>query len=231
MNYQLTGPVLNFFGAASLNKTWEHTDVKLKPINAETFKKDIDTMFSHYEWEINYAQMNMIDSHDMPRALWLVNNDKAAHKLVVLCQMTIPGAPCVYYGDEVGMSAGTDPFCREAFPWDKPESWDNTLREFYHAVIALRNSHEVLRTGDFGFIHAKDKVVSYRRKLGNMEAVISFNAGKTAQAVTLSAQELGHSAYSVIWPLGNGSSSTVRNDAGVTIEIPPQSAVILIAGE
>lgn len=231
MNYQLTGPVLNFFGAASLNKTWEHTDVKLKPINAETFRKDIETMFGHYDWEINYAQMNMIDSHDMPRALWLVNNDKASHKLVVLCQMTIPGAPCVYYGDEVGMSAGTDPFCREALPWDKPESWDNTLREFYHAVIALRNSYKVLRTGDFGFIHAKDKVVSYRRKLGNVEAVISFNAGKTAQAVTLSAQELGHSAYSVIWPLGNGSSSMVRNNAGVTIEIPPQSAVILIAGE
>ncbi|MBI5964287.1 MAG: glycoside hydrolase family 13 protein [Chloroflexi bacterium] len=231
MNYQLTGPVLNFFGAASLNKAWEHADVKLKPINAEIFKKDIDTMFGHYDWEINYAQMNMIDSHDMPRALWLVNNDKAAHQLVVLCQMTLPGAPCVYYGDEVGLSAGTDPYCREAFPWDKPERWDALLRKFYRDVIALRNSHEVLRTGDFSFIHARDKVAAYRRKLGNVEAVISFNAGKTAQAVNLSAQELGHSTYSVTWPLGNGTSSTVRNDAGLNLEIPPQSAIILIAGE
>ena len=231
MNYQLTGPLLNFFGAETLNKTWEHADVKLKPINAETFKKDIDTMFSHYDWEINYAQMNMIDSHDMPRALWLVNNDKAAHQLVVLGQMTMPGAPNVYYGDEVGLSAGSDPSCREAFPWDKPESWDNSLREFYRSVITLRNSHQVLRIGDFGFIHAKDKVTAYRRRLGNVEAIVAFNAGKTSQPVNLSAQELGHSAYSVIWPLGNGSSSMVRNDAGLAVEIPPQSAVILIAGE
>ena len=73
--------------------------------------------------------------------------------------------------------------------------------------------------------------MSYRRKLGNVEAVISFNAGNTAQTVNISAQELGHSTYSAIWPLGNGSSSTVMNDAGLMIEIPPQSAVILIAGE
>ena len=231
MNYQLTGPVLNFFGAESLNKTWDHSDVHLKPINAETFRKDIDSMYGYYDWEINFAQMNMIDSHDMPRALWLVNNDKAAHRLIVLCQMTIPGSPCVYYGDEVGLSAGTDPYCREAFPWDKPEGWDNSMREFFREVIALRNSHSVLRTGDFGFIHAKDKVVAYRRRLGNEEAIVAFNAGKNAQTVNLSEQELGHSAYSVVWPLGNGASSTVQKDAGLSLDIPPQSAVILLAGD
>lgn len=231
MNYQLTGPVLNFFGAENLNKTWDHSDVHLKPIDAETFRKDIDTMYGYYDWEINFAQMNMIDSHDMPRALWLVNNDKAAHRLIVLCQMTIPGSPCVYYGDEVGLSAGTDPYCREAFPWDKPEGWDNSMREFFREVIALRNSHSVLRTGDFGFIHAKDKVVAYRRRLGNEEAIVAFNAGKNAQTVNLSEQELGHSAYSVVWPLGNGTSSTVQKDAGLSLDIPPQSAVILLAGD
>ena len=227
----ITGPVVNFFGAESLNKFWKHSDVHLGPINAETFKANIDTMFGNYDWEINFAQMNMIDSHDMPRALWLVYNDKAAHRLIVLCQMTMPGAPCVYYGDEVGLSAGSDPYCREAFPWDKPDGWDNPLREFYRDVIALRNSHPALRTGDFGFIHAEGKVIAYCRRLGNEEIFVAFNAGKTVQTVNLSAQELGHSTYSVAWPLGNGSSSKVRNDAGLTIEIPPQSAVILIAGE
>ena len=231
MNYQLTGPVLNFFGAEHLNLFWKHTDVHLKPIDAETFRKDIDTMYGHYDWEINYAQMNMIDSHDMPRALWLVYDNKPAHRLIVLCQMTLPGSPCVYYGDEIGMSAGTDPFCREAFPWEKPESWDASLREFYGQMIALRNSHPALRTGDFGFILAEGKVAAYRRRLGNEEIVVAFNAGKTAQTVNLSAQELGHSTYSVVWPLGNRNSSMVKNDAGLTVEIPPQSAVILIAGE
>ena len=175
--------------------------------------------------------MNMIDSHDMPRALWLVYDNKPAHRLIVLCQMTLPGSPCVYYGDEIGMSAGTDPFCREAFPWEKPESWDASLREFYGQMIALRNSHPALRTGDFGFILAEGKVAAYRRRLGNEEIVVAFNAGKTAQTVNLSAQELGHSTYSIVWPLGNRNSSMVKKDAGLTVEIPPQSAVILIAGE
>lgn len=231
MNYQLTGPVLNFFGAEHLNQTWEHPDVKLKPINAETFKTKIEAMYGHYDWEINFAQLNMLDSHDMPRALWLVDHDKPSHKLVTLCQMTVPGAPCVYYGDEIGMAAGTDPYCREAFPWEKPELWDNDLGAFYREVIGLRNAHPVLQTGDFDFIHAHGETVAYRRRLNSAEAVIVFNAGKQAQTLNLSAGALAHSAYSVAYPQGNGTSLKVQAETGLILELPAQSAMILIAGE
>lgn len=202
MNYQITGPLLSFFGAENLHRSWHHQDVKLHPIAAAGFKQKIEAMFDLYDWEIHYAQMNMLDSHDMPRALWLVNNDKQALQLAVLCQMTMPGAPCVYYGDEIGLSAGSDPYCREAFPWQQPERWDGSLRQFYQTAIALRNAHPALRTGDFAFICAAGKTVAYRRKLDSQEMLVVFNAGKEPAAVSIPAKQLSYSQYRQVWPAG-----------------------------
>ncbi len=228
MNYQLTGPVLNFFGDDHLNLTWHHVDVKLKPITAAAFKHDIEAMLGHYDWQINFAQMNMLDSHDMPRALWLLNGAQPSFRLAALCQMTMPGAPCVYYGDEVGLSAGTDPYCREAFPWHQPERWDNSLREFYQSAIALRKAHPALRTGDFAFVHAHGRTVAYRRRLDQQEVLVAFNAGKHAKAIKLPAENLAHSNYRQVWPQGGVDSVTV-NDSELTLDLPAQGAMILVA--
>ena len=54
----------------------------------------------------------------------------------VLCQMTMPGAPCIYYGDEIGMSTAKDPFCRAAFPWQDQGQWDHDLMAFYCRATA-----------------------------------------------------------------------------------------------
>jgi neopullulanase len=229
MNYQFTGPALNFFGADHLNLTWHHVDVPLKPITAADFRRAIEIMLGHYDWEINCAQMNMLDSHDMPRALWLLNDDKRAFQLAVLCQMTMPGAPCVYYGDEVGLSAGTDPYCREAFPWRQPERWDNALREFYQAAIALRKTQPALRTGDFAFLHAHDRTVAFRRRLGQQEALAAFNAGKRANALHLSAENLAQSVYRQVWPQGSAGVATVTGSE-LHLDLPAQSAIVLVAG-
>ncbi len=228
MNYQVTGPILNFFGAEDLNLTWQHTDVKLKPGTAATFKHDLEAMLAWYDWEIHFAQMNMLSSHDMPRALWLLNNDRAAHRLAVLCQMTLPGAPCVYYGDEIGLSAGGDPHCREAFPWEQPERWDNGLRAFYREAIALRQAHPALRVGDMAFIHAHGKTLAYRRRLGQREIIVAFNAGKTAHSISLPAAELAHSAYTLLWPKEAGTMAVT--DAALHLQLPAQSALVLAAG-
>jgi neopullulanase len=229
MNYQITGPIFNFFGADDLNLTWRHQDVVLEPGDAADFRAQINAMFALYDWEIHYAQLNMIDSHDMPRALWLLNGDKAAQRLAILCQMTMPGAPCVYYGDEVGLSAGGDPFCREAFPWDRPETWDVSLTDFYRSVIALRKTNPALQTGDFAFLHASGKSVVYRRRLGEQEVIVAFNAGKRSKIVKLPAKSLLHVAYRPLWP-SNGAEMQVE-DGKLSLSLPAQSALILFAGD
>lgn len=227
MNYQVTAPILGFFGAEDLNLSWKHVDVKLRPIHAREFRRQVNAMFDLYDWEINYAQLNMLDSHDMPRALWLLNNDKQAQRLAVLCLLTMPGAPNIYYGDEVGLSAGNDPYCREAFPWHQPEYWDRELQLFYKAAIALRNTYPVLRTGNFSFIHAQGQVAAYRRQLGGQEAIVAFNAGKSPVTLQVPATRLAHKSYHVAFPAADLPAVNVGK-GGVLLDLPAQSAIVLV---
>ena len=95
--------------------------------------------------------MNLLDSHDVPRALHSLNNDLEALKLALLLLFLHPGAPCIYYGTEAalaggpepGPSSGPGPACREAYPWDVP--WPADLRPFIQSLAELRCAHRVLR--------------------------------------------------------------------------------------
>ena len=93
MNYIFTWNTISFCGGQTLHPTYENPHLKLKPLDAAAFGKNIDTMHGLYDWEINHVQLNLIDSHDMPRALWIMQDDKSALRLCVLLQMTMPGAP------------------------------------------------------------------------------------------------------------------------------------------
>jgi neopullulanase len=230
MNYIITNHTLSFFGAGGLNRSWHHQDVNLRPIDAPEFVQRVNAMHALYDWQINYAQLNMLDSHDMPRALWLLNNDQRAFRLAVLCQMTIPGAPCVYYGDEIGLSAAGDPHCREAFPWHQPERWDNDLRSFYRSAIALRKAYPALRTGDFHFVYAREQVVVYSRRLGNQEALVFFNAGMQPVTVEIPSTSLEYTVYQQAWP-APGFPSVQTGDLALKIELPAQAACVLVAGD
>ncbi|MEW6405574.1 MAG: glycoside hydrolase family 13 protein [Chloroflexota bacterium] len=226
MNYQITAPIINFFGGSHLNQTWSHDDIKLGGTTGPQFKHSIESMFSLYDWEINHAQMNMLDSHDMPRVRWLLNDDDKAHRLSILCQMTMPGAPSVYYGDEVGLSAGTDPYCREVYPWHKPETWNTGLRDFYKTVIKLRKAHKPLHTGDFQFLHAQKRQVVYRRRLDEHEVIVAFNASRKAATIALPTQGLAHKSYSQSWPHGRERMVLVAGPE-LKFDMPPQSALVL----
>ncbi len=55
---------------------------------------------------MNRAQLNLLDSHDVPRALHSLNGDLKALKLALLLLFLQPGAPCIYYGTEAGLAGG-----------------------------------------------------------------------------------------------------------------------------
>ena len=225
MNYIITNHILGFFGASSLDNSWDHPDITLKPLDGSGFAKKIDEMFALYDWEIHYAQLNMMDSHDMPRALWLLRGDEAAFKLAILCQMTMPGAPCVYYGDEVGMAAGGDPDCREAFPWDRDGSWNDSIRDHYRAAIRLRHQHPALRTGDFAFIKSEGACVAYRRRLNDEEILVAFNAGKQGASLSIPSSELSGSEYRFAW---GGAGHTSPENGNLHLHMGPQAGLVLV---
>jgi neopullulanase len=228
MNYIFTWNALAFFGGKTIRKDWSHQHLRLDPLKAADFVNGIDYMHNLYPWEINYAQMNLLDSHDMPRALYLMGKDKSALRLCALFQMTMPGAPCIYYGDEIGLTAAGDPYCREAFPWEKESEWDWELLSFYRNITDLRHKHPVLQTGSFKFIYAQDDIVAFRREADGKEAVVIFNAGSDGSELKIPASDISGLEFTRIWPKGHSQSVKVVND-NLPIQIPAREAIVLIA--
>jgi neopullulanase len=159
---------------------------ELRRLKATEFADRIDDLLNLYDWQVTQVQLNLLSSHDMPRFLTLVRRDKEALKLATLFQMTFPGAPCVYYGDEVGMEGGADPECRRAFPWDEGH-WDQDLLAFFRRAIALRQNHPALRCGRYVRLHADDhhNVYAFARQAEAETLVVVLNNGAESYAVDL----------------------------------------------
>ena len=81
--------------------------------------------------------------------------------------MTFPGAPSIYYGDEIGMAGGHDPRQPRGLPWDRRDDWDTDLLHEFQRMIALRNDRPRAASRLVPFLHAEDEVVAYVRELGD----------------------------------------------------------------
>ena len=103
-----------------------------------TFLDRVAHQLNLYDPAITAVQLNLLGSHDMPRILTICGGDRAAVRMATLLQLTLPGAPCIYYGDEIGMAGGHDPYCRGAFPTDEAD-WDQELRAYVRGLARLRH--------------------------------------------------------------------------------------------
>lgn len=171
MNYPFTNAVLDFFA--------------YQTIDAEAFAAAIGTQLSAYPQQVTETAFNLLDSHDTPRLLTICDDNTDALKLAALFQLTYPGTPCIYYGDEVGMNGGGDPGCRKCMVWETDEQ-NNDLLNFYTQAIRLRHAHHSLRSADIRFVHigSADGTIVYERREGNERLLIAMNA--RAEAANLS---------------------------------------------
>jgi cyclomaltodextrinase len=122
MNYPLAEAILSFVGAGRLDgelvaKTHEYGR-NVRPIDGPEFGRQLERVMRLYPEAVTSVQLNLLDSHDTPRFLSMASGDTSALRLAMLVEMTLPGAPCIYYGDEVGTEGRADPDCRRAYPWD-----------------------------------------------------------------------------------------------------------------
>ncbi|WP_263818863.1 glycoside hydrolase family 13 protein [Salinibacter sp.] len=211
MNYPLLDITLGFFGAGSL-RDYSKAHLTFDPLDAPAFARELERLLALYDWEATCGQLNLLDSHDMARAQWILNDHTAALRQAVLFLMTMPGAPCIYYGDEIGLSAAGDPHCREAFPRDEAD-WDTDLLSFYQSATALRHRHEVLRTGRVEVLHADARALVLRRTLGDTTALVAFNAGPESAQVDLEAGALPDSPLAPAWPPSAEASLPVASSS------------------
>jgi len=186
MNYLFTRACLGFFGGEGLLRSelartgYQQIDT----LDAQGFAAEIQKLLDLYSRSVTEVQFNLLGSHDTPRFKTLAQGDNSAYRLATLFQMTYPGAPSIYYGDEIGMEGGHDPGCRGGFPWDEGR-WDQELRDYVRRCIALRHAHPALRRGDLDWLFAGDDVVVYRRRLGSETLVVCLNNGRNPALLTL----------------------------------------------
>jgi cyclomaltodextrinase / maltogenic alpha-amylase / neopullulanase len=240
MNYQFTQACLGFFAGEKIERKLEDGLMGLpetKVLDAQSFSKRVEELLSIYPRQAALAQLNLLDSHDMPRFLSLAGGDQSALRLATLFQMTYPGAPCIYYGDELGMTGSRDPGCRRSMLWGGKRisgspgrfsphpSWDMDLRAYFKKCIALRHSHPALRCGEFISLYAEGRVYAYLRQLGGDICVVILNAGNTSYALDIPVKDYLPEGAHLENQIGAGVARVVGGKIS-RLALPPRSGIV-----
>lgn len=154
-------------------------------IDALTYAEKIQLLLHAHPWEIQLAQLNLLASHDTARLLTMTNGDVDSVKLATLLLLTYPGAPSIYYGDEVGLEGGLDPDARRGFP--AQEQWHQDLWQCHKKLIALRHSRMSLRVGEYRFLGEDHKTYVFARIYEGDVLIIAVNAADTYGKIDLEA--------------------------------------------
>lgn len=142
-----------------------------RTIGAREFAETFNESLMRYPTSVSYAQMNLLDSHDVSRFVSLCGERPELLKLAAVVQMTLPGMPSVFAGDERAMTGITEDEYRRPFVWNDEGKDCNyvacrpgDMTDFYKELIALRRSHKALTQGKIRFIDtACDDVLVFER--------------------------------------------------------------------
>lgn len=227
-NYAFGRHALGFFARQTLvSAPLSIAGHEIRSLAAEDFAREVEHMVRMHAWDAVQCNLNYLDSHDTPRLMHLVRGDTSAVRLMQGFQMTMPGAPTVYYGTEIGLAGGDDPDCRRAFPWQAPETWEHGLRAHCQWLIQMRGQYRALRTGRYVCLHAQGDIFAFKRFLNQELIYVVFNAGASPVTAELMDEHRTRNFF-VLRDAATGE--TVRSLKGRTeaIRIPGRSMRILV---
>jgi glycosidase len=238
--------VMNYRFAYAVDKFI--ADVK-NQISPTAFADSIKMIMQEYPKDNFYAVQNLFDSHDVDRiGSQIVNPDRwydheanpqqnkdykvrkpdgtelLKQKLAVGIQMSMPGAPMIYYGDEAGMWGGDDPDCRKPMIWSglkyetetadplgrerKPDSvyFNQDLFNWYKKLIAIRKENKVLSEGELFFENmlGNSKILIYRRTSENKSVYIVLNNNDASKSIQIRPESLDRSRKDLTDLIGGG---------------------------
>lgn len=229
MNYQLTHAAVGFFGGDSFDRELVKGMMGLeepRTLSAEAFARRTSDLLQIYPKEFAYAQLNLLDSHDMPRFLSLMKGDADRLKLAYIFLLTYPGAPCVYYGDEVGLDGGKDPLCRKSFPW-REEEWNLRLRDAIKEAVTIRHAIPALRTGSYEPIYAREGLLAFLRRDELDSVLVVLNNTNAPQKLSLPTGSVYEEGAELQDQLSD-SHFLVQQQQIPDLTIPAMSAMILV---
>lgn len=153
-----------------------------RTMTAREFQRDFGKVLLRYTRQVNEVMMNLLDSHDTARFINSCQGDKRRSLLAFGFLSTIPGAPLLYYGTEIGLTGDQDPDCRKCMVWEE-DQWDKETLEIIKGYLSLRNSESLLRRGDIRLVDAGDKLVAFERFDGDEALLVLLNNGEEIQSL------------------------------------------------
>ncbi len=192
-------------------------DAVLGRIEADELDARLMSLKENYPPQAYYSLLNMVSSHDVERILTLMGGVPSRHEvdrdyqanfrldgyaleiakeramLILGMQMTLPGVPCIYYGDEIGMQGYGDPFCRQCYPWGKEDESDSTgiMRQRYRRMIHLRNSTKAFSIGEYESVYKIGHVYAFIRHYEDEKYVVVVNMDVKSSHIRLDVARYG----------------------------------------
>ena len=262
MGYRFRNAVLGLLGAVDNKGFPEENNPNLPP---STFVNRMESIREDYADATYYTFQNLLDSHDTTRILWSLTPGQynredrelnAANvalgtqreKIAALVQMSVPGTPSIYYGDEVGLTGASDPDDRRPFPWklnpdgsyaQNPKdttyfsaAGNHNLLDWYRKLTALRTNTPVLRQGALTFLLADDthQTLSYALRKDNTLAIVVINRNETsAQSITVPTTNYVRDGVSLADALGTATPASVQTMNGAfTVQLQPLQGAVFI---
>jgi alpha-glucosidase len=146
---------------------------------------------------VGLSMVNLLESHDIGRAMYRVGNDRTRFLTAFTLLMGYAGVPCTYYGSEVGVTqsrAGNMPWCREPMPWAEAD-WDTELRAKVKALIHVRRKTHALQEGNLRFLHAEADAIAYLREYTHAD-------GRTERAAVCASRRTESHEITLTLPAG-----------------------------
>jgi glycosidase len=274
MNYQLSSALLSFFRDEPFTDNDHNSGSsagELNPLAPSQLSERLLNLQERYPPEAFYALMNLLGSHDTNRPLFLLDhnadqNNRALYenpaydwsdpmarlKGVALLQATLPGAPTIYYGDEVGLVAPPtydgstwqdDPYNRIPYPWLdqtgtpfyahlQSEEGQAQLRDHYTLLFGTRNDHPALRTGSLDVLLANDDdgTFAFGRKMADHSdaALVAVNRSASPRAIALDVCGYLPVGAELVDVLNEDTPYIVNEECRLDIGLPAGGTALLV---
>lgn len=249
MNYRMRDAVLGLLAPHGFDSKGFGDSGRI--IAPSEFAARLDSIREDYPDAAYYSLMNLLGSHDTERILWTltpgaetradrefnianVAEGKKRLMLAALIQFTLPGAPTVYYGDEVGVTGDDDPDDRRTFPWlDTGGTQDTGVFGHYRNLATWRKRLPVLVNGEVQMLLADDAAgtIAYARRTPSDMALVALNRNTAAQTLTIPVKAPNGTAFIAVF----GSNTSVKGfptftvtNGAITLPLPGLSGMLLM---
>jgi neopullulanase len=235
MDYPLAESILGYAAGDTLDErlVGQHDEYRRYLVRRDgpSFAAELERLLRLYDPDVTAVMLNLLGSHDAPRMRTVMGDSVDAVRIATLLQMTLPGAPCIYYGDEIGMRGEQDPDNRRAYPWDRSR-WDAGLRAYVRALIGLRKRHAAFRDGELAILGSAGGAFAMARRAAGERFLVATNADAIERRLDVRLPDGWGTAARVqaIDLPGVAPVEPTITPRGLEVVLPPRSGVILGIG-